>query len=100
MGEEKEKLDQIQVYAKGKVSLNILNILSTIMHACYFQSRLQNCPYFCVFKHARAVKQKVWNEAENRERDWGETLKIVVFFLSPHTCETRALRATLYRFLY
>ena len=21
----------------------------------------------------RAVKQKVWNEAENRERDWGET---------------------------
>ena len=23
--------------------------------------------------YARAVKQKVWNEAENRERDWGET---------------------------
>ena len=38
--------------------------------------RLQNSPYFCVFKYARAVKQKVWNEAENRERDWGETLKI------------------------
>ena len=36
--------------------------------------RLQNSPYFCVFKYARAVKQKVWNEAENRERDWGETL--------------------------
>ena len=35
-------------------------------------------PYFCVFKYARAVKQTVWNEAENRERDWGETL-------SPHT---------------
>ena len=35
--------------------------------------RLQNSPYFCVFKYARAVKQKVWNEAENRERDWGET---------------------------
>ena len=32
--------------------------------------RLQNSPYFCVFKYARAVKQKVWNEAENRERDW------------------------------
>ena len=30
-------------------------------------SRLQNSPYFCVFK---------WNEAENRERDWGDTLKI------------------------
>ena len=36
--------------------------------------RLQNSPYFCVFKYARAVKQKVWNEAENREREWGETL--------------------------
>ena len=23
--------------------------------------------------YARVVKQKVWNEAENRERDWGET---------------------------
>ena len=33
-------------------------------------------PYFCVFKYAQAVKQKVWNEAENRKRDWGETLKI------------------------
>ena len=40
------------------------------------QRRLQNSPHFCVFKYARAVKQKVWNEAENRERDWGETLKI------------------------
>ena len=37
------------------------------------QSWLQNSPYFCVFKYARAVKQKAWNEAENRERDWGET---------------------------
>ena len=34
--------------------------------------RLQNSPHFCVFKYARAVKQKVWNEAENREPDWGE----------------------------
>ena len=48
--------------------------------------RLQNSPYFCVFKYARAVKQKVWNEAENRERDWGETLKI-------RACEARVLRA-------
>ena len=51
----------------------------------YFESRLQNSPYFCVFKYARAVKQKVWNEAENRERDWGETLKI-------RACEARAVR--------
>ena len=47
-------------------------------------SRLQNSPYFCVFMYARAVKQKVWNEAENRERDWGETLKIRFFSLA-HT---------------
>ena len=26
------------------------------------ETRLQNSPYFCVFKDARAVKQKVWNE--------------------------------------
>ena len=39
-------------------------------------SRLQNSPYFYVFKYARAVKQKVRYETENRERDWGETLKI------------------------
>ena len=51
--------------------------------------RLQNSPYFCVFKYGRAVKQKVWNEAENRERDWGETLKI---FLSPHTPVRRVRR--------
>ena len=50
--------------------------------------RLQNSPNFCVFKYAQAVKQKVWNEAENRERDWGETLKIRFFSLASH-----ALRA-------
>ena len=55
--------------------------------------RLQNSPNFCVFKYARAVKQKIWNEVENRERDWGETL---FFSLASHalrTCEARALRA-------
>ena len=59
---------------------------------CIHLTRLQNSPYFCVFKYARAVKQKVWNEAENRERDWGETL----FSLASHAlraCEARALRA-------
>ena len=29
------------------------------------QKKKQNSPYFCVFKYARAVKQKVCNEAEN-----------------------------------
>ena len=44
------------------------------MHS-FSSDRLQNSPYFCLFKYARAVKQKVSNKAENRERDWGETLK-------------------------
>ena len=38
-----------------------------------FYDRLQNSPYFCVFKYGRAVEQKVGNEAENRQRDWGHT---------------------------
>ena len=46
-------------------------------HLIFFASdlngtRLQNSPYFCVFIYARAVKQKVWNEAENRELGGGE----------------------------
>ena len=28
--------------------------------------------------YAQAVKQKVWNEAENRERDWGESKFVTV----------------------
>ena len=53
---------------------------------------LQNNPYFCVFKYARAVKQMVGNEAENSERDWGETLKIR---LSRLTRRVRLARKTL-----
>ena len=41
---------------------------------------------FAKFKYARAVKQKLWNEAENRERDWGETLK-------RRACEALSFRA-------
>ena len=44
-------------------------------------SRLQNSPYFCVFKYAGAV----WNEAENIERDLGRDA------LSPHTPVGRVL---------
>ena len=58
----------------------------------HFSNRLQNSPYFCVFKYARAVKQKVLNEAENREREWGERfLSLVSHAL--RACEARALRA-------
>ena len=31
---------------------------------------------------SQTVKQKVWSEAKNRERDWGETQKICFVFLS------------------
>ena len=55
------------------------NTIAAIDHK---RARLQNSPYFCVFKYARAVKQRVWNEAENSERDWGEMLKIQSFFFS------------------
>ena len=54
--------------------------------------RLQNSPHFCVFKYARAVKQKVWNEAENR----GETGERRFFSLASHAlraCGARAVRA-------
>ena len=58
--------------------------VQTPLKSWIFQASLRNCincvhcddhftfsPYFCVFKYARTVKQKVWNEAENRERDCG-----------------------------
>ena len=43
--------------------------------------RLQNSPYFCVFQYAQAVKQKVWSEAENRERDWREMYQPAFIYL-------------------
>ena len=67
-----------------------------VISAKHHYFRLQNSPYFCVFRYGRAVEQKVWNEAENIERDWGETLKIRFFSLASHTlraCEARALCA-------
>ena len=47
--------------------------------------RLENILYFCIFNYARGDKQKVWSKAENREQDWGETLRTVSFFFSPLT---------------
>ena len=60
-----------------------------------FTPRLQSNPYFCVFKYPRVVIQKVWNEAENRKRDWEETLPWTVglFSLASHTL--RALKLAL-----
>ena len=36
--------------------------------ACKTETAKQSV--FCLFKYARAVEQKVWNKAENREREW------------------------------
>ena len=70
------------VYIKRNCSINGSLHWASSPFCCYWDqlashrfnstlhSRLQNSPNFCVFKYARAVKQKVWNEAENRERDW------------------------------
>ena len=82
------------------VTVQMKPLTSTFKHDLPFSinDRLQNSPYFGIFKYAQALKKEVWNEAENRERDWGETLKI-------RACEARELRArktyaTLYRFHY
>ena len=65
-------------FASAQFIVNIVDGYNKgiILSLCF---RRQNSPYFCLFKYARAVKQKAWNEAENRERDQGETL---VFFVS------------------
>ena len=71
----------------------MLDTLHQILHWNIIQSnpalrtpRLQNSSYF---------KQKLWNGAENRERDWGETPKFFTLALTSQAqqaCEARALR--------
>ena len=68
---EKRKLPGLEIYSLIKKKMHLQQLKLDM-----WKSRLQNSPYFWVFKYARVVKQKVWNEAENKERDWGETLKI------------------------
>ena len=59
---------------------------------CYAGRRLQNSrPYICVFKYARAVKQKVWNEAENRENAFTD------FFTDFEKKKTTVLQSTFVR---
>ena len=53
-----------------KARFGLIRVLCPISSALSYKVRLQNSPYFCVFKYEQAVTQKVWNEAENRERDW------------------------------
>ena len=51
------------------------------------------------YSSTREQSKKVWNEAENRERDWGETLKDAFFsrLTRPHTpfARVRLLRHAL-----
>ena len=68
-------LARIYLQREGKRMVHGMIIPPVCVHKLFPVSRLQNSPYFCVFKYARTVKQKVWSEAENRERDCGETLK-------------------------
>ena len=59
-------------------------------------TKLQNSPYFCIFKYAQAVKQKVCNEAESRDPDWGRLGRGAFFFLASHDLwayKARALHA-------
>ena len=69
----------------------LMNLDSLVSH------RPVDCKTVRIFACSRTVKQKVWNEAENRERDWGDTQKYGFFSLASHAlraCEARA-RTTL-----
>ena len=84
-------------------SLSILLIVRP-----YFQwnrrifPRLQNSSYFGIFKYTRAVKQKVWKEAENRERDatlywflywfWGNTDVLLSRFSLTCPCQKSKIK--------
>ena len=50
-------------------------------------NKLQNSPYFCVFKYARAVKQKAETRLKTESETWGDA---VFFFFS---LASHALRA-------
>ena len=59
----KRKHEKIQVFVtliifKGERQRIIAKLLILLTN----RHEPQNSPYFCVFKFARAVKQKVWNE--------------------------------------
>ena len=58
------------VFFPVKARFGLIRVLCPISSALSYKVRLQNSPYFCVSKYAQAVTQKVWNEAENKERDW------------------------------
>ena len=73
----------LKKYHYGRLNLALFDAL---FYACRRKNtfvslkhnRLQNSPYFCVFKYARAVKRKVWNEAKKLESATGERKKLTV----------------------
>ena len=62
---------------------------------CIHLTRLQNSPYFCVFKYARAVKRG-WKQRARLGRDAKNTF----FFSRSRASRAQDSYATLYRFLY
>ena len=65
------------------------------VYPCFDPLDCKTVRNLCASKHAR---QKVWSEAENREGDWGETLKIRIerFAYVILACE-QALHLLLFR---
>ena len=61
-------------------------------------SNFIDCKTVRIFAYSSTREQS--NEAENRERDWGETLKIRFFFSRSRASRAQDSYATLYRFLY
>ena len=63
--------------------------------------RLQNSPYFCVFKYGRAVKQNVWNEATPRFTDFLTDFekKNRLFCSLNHACQHTPLKGVKIRVL-
>ena len=53
----------------------------------YILIKLQNSPYFCVFKYATREQSNKRSETrlKTESETWGETLIIRFFFFSPHT---------------
>ena len=53
-------------------------------------NRLQNSPYFCVFKYARAVKQKVWNAL---------SISLLILRKKPTVLQSRAIMTPTYNYI-
>ena len=73
-------------------NLSTNSIQGTLLLCPRVSYRLQNSPYFCVFKYARAVKQKVLTRLKT-ESETGERRFFSLASHARRACEDRALRA-------